>query len=429
MLNLVVFDRHGTERMETLPVAELLLEISGLLALTYFLGGLIERWAIPIILGALFVAMGAHYTPFGARLLSDDVYPTFTLLADLGVLFLLFYIGLQIDLKDIRRQGSDILLCTALNTTVPFLLGFAVMLWFGYDWVLAIVIGMTRMPTAEAVIVPILDEYQMIRTRVGQFIIGVGTLDDVIEVLLVGIVSVWIAGRAGLGQVHVEAELVRTLIAIAFFTVLVWLCYRWLLPRLAHWVTPRARNLMLLSVVILFSFGGFTEWSALGMVLGAILAGVVMRPSFAMLGEVGEQLHGTLRSISYGFLGLIFFFWVGLSIDPLGVVQSPLLTVLLYLAGTVGKLLGVFAMVPMRRMSVREAWVIGIGLDARLTTEIIVAKLLFDAQIIDDRLFSALVAAASLTAITVPLAFTVFVRRWRPALVGKAMTAGSGDSR
>jgi len=82
----------------------------------------------------------------------------FSFLADLGVLLLLFFIGLQIDMKEMRRQSDSIIWLTVLNTTLPFLLGTAVMLGLGYGWVLAFVVGLTRMPTAEAVIVPILDE-------------------------------------------------------------------------------------------------------------------------------------------------------------------------------------------------------------------------------------------------------------------------------
>ena len=55
-----------------------------------------------MILGALFIAMSAHYTPIGQKLLSGEFYSTFNFLAELGVLFLLFFIGLQIDLADMR---------------------------------------------------------------------------------------------------------------------------------------------------------------------------------------------------------------------------------------------------------------------------------------------------------------------------------------
>lgn len=104
---------------------------------------------------------------------------------------------------------------------------------------------------------------------------------------------------------------------------------------------------------------------------------------------------------------------MGLNTDLEGLFREPALAILLlYLAGTIGKLAGVFLMVPMRKITVREAWTIGIGLDARLTTEIIVARLLFDAKLIDGHLFTALVSAASFTAVTVPLLFAIVVSRW-----------------
>jgi len=169
---------------------------------------------------------------------------------------------------------------------------------------------------------------------------------------------------------------------------------------------------MMLSVLVLFGLGGYTESSHLGMVMGALIAGVLMHPIFNSMGVVGEQTKNNLQAISYGFLGLVFFFWVGMSVDLAGMLLNPTLTILLYLAGTLGKLFGVFLMVPMKRLTVREAWIVGVGLDARLTTEIIVAKLLLDAELINVELFTALVAAASFTVITVPLIFTLLVRRW-----------------
>ena len=144
-------------------VAELLLDLALLFALTYLLAGLLERVRIPGILAALFVAMAVHYTPLGSRLLFPQFHVPLAFLADLGVLFLLFYIGLQIDLKEMLNQSGDIIRLTVLNTLVPFLMGMAFMLALGYGWLMALVIGLTRMPTAEAVIVPILDEFKLIR--------------------------------------------------------------------------------------------------------------------------------------------------------------------------------------------------------------------------------------------------------------------------
>ena len=394
--------------MTEIQIGELLLYLAFFFALSYLLAGILEKIRIPGILGALFIAMATHYTPVGRRLLSSEIYEPFSFLAQLGVLFLLFFIGLQIDLKEMRGLSRDIVWLTVLNTSVPFLLGMGVMIALGYGWLIAFVVGLTRMPTAEAVIVPILDEFQLIRTRVGEFIIGAGVLDDVIEVFLVAFVSVWIGEKAEQGGGDIAGILAGTLA----FILLAWVSSRWLLTFLSRWLPRRHRNLMLLSMLILFGFGGFSEFAGLGIVVGAITAGVLMRPVFNRMGVVGEGVNQSIQSFSYGLLGLIFFFWIGLSVDLGGIVQAPALAVLLFLAAFIGKLAGVFLMVPMRKVTVREAFSVGIGLNARLTTEIIVAKLLLDAKLISLKLFTALVAASSVSTIVVPLLFTVIVRFW-----------------
>jgi Ca2+-transporting ATPase len=89
-----------------------------------------------------------------------------------------------------------------------------------------------------------------------------------------------------------------------------------------------------------------------------------------------------------------------------------MLAIVLFLAGTLGKLFGVLMMVPMKKMHLKEALIVGVGLNARLTTEIIVSQLLYSAGIIDLKLFTALVAASSFTAIAVPLLFSLLIRFW-----------------
>lgn len=395
--------------MNEVELGELLLSLSFIFMLTYTFGHLLSKFRIPSILAALFVGMALSYTPFSAFVHSITAFEsTFTFLADLGVLFLLFYIGLQIELGEMKKSSADIIWLTALNTLFPFLFGAAAMLLYGYGWAVALVIGMTRMPTAEAVIVPILDEFKMIKTRVGTFIIGAGVLDDIIEVVLVGIVSVWIGVKSG--QSH--GGVIGLLAGIFVFLLLFLAFYRWIPQMMQKWEPENLSALMLFSLVVLFGFGGFGEYVELGMVVGAITAGIIMRPLFEHEEQRGELLTKTTQTLSYGFFGVLFFFWVGFNADMEGFLQEPLLAIVLYLAGTLGKLFGVLLMVPMKKMTLKEAVIVGVGLDARLTTEIIVAQLLYSAAIIDQKLFTALVAASSFTAITVPLLFSLLIRFW-----------------
>ncbi len=395
--------------MNDIELGELLLSLSLVFALTYVLGYFLAKFRIPNILAALFVGIALSYTSFSPFIHSHDAFVgVFSFLSNLGVLFLLFYIGLQIELGEMRKSSSDIIWLTFLNTIIPFIFGLVAMLLFGYGWVVALVIGMTRMPTAEAVIVPILDEFNMIKTRIGTFIIGAGVLDDVIEVILVAIVSIWIGSKSG--QVH--GGIIGLFVGIFVFVLISWIFYRWL-PIVTKNLKPKNLSaLMIFSLIVLFGFGGFGEFVELGMVVGAIVAGIVMRPLFENEEQKGELLSKETQTLSYGFFGVIFFFWVGFNADIAGFLEEPLLAVILYMAGTFGKLFGVLLMVPMKKMRLKEAIIVGVGLDARLTTEIIVAQLLFSAALIDQHLFTALVAASSFTAITVPLLFSLLIRFW-----------------
>ena len=395
--------------MNDVELGELLLSLSLVFALTYVLGYFLAKFRIPSILAALFVGIALSYTSFFPFIHSHDAFiGVFLFLSNLGVLFLLFYIGLQIELGEMRKSSSDIIWLTFLNTIIPFIVGLIAMLLFGYGWVVALVIGMTRMPTAEAVIVPILDEFNMIKTRIGTFIIGAGVLDDVIEVILVAIVSIWIGSKSG--QAH--GGIVGLFVGIFAFILISWIFYRWLPIVTKNFKPKNLSALMIFSLIILFGFGGFGEFVELGMVVGAIVAGIIMRPLFENEEQKGELLSKETQTLSYGFFGVIFFFWVGFNADIAGFLEEPLLAVVLYMAGTFGKLFGVLLMVPMKKMRLKEAIIVGVGLDARLTTEIIVAQLLFSAALIDQHLFTALVAASSFTAITVPLLFSLLIRFW-----------------
>ena len=395
--------------MNEFELGELLLSLSLVFALTYVLGYFLSKFKIPSILAALFVGIALSYTPFFTFIHSISTFEnTFTFLANLGVLFLLFYIGLQIELGEMKKSSSDIVWLTILNTTIPFIFGVIAMLLYGYGWAIALVIGMTRMPTAEAVIVPILDEFKMIKTRIGTFIIGAGVLDDVIEVILVGIVSIWIGSKSG----ETHGGLIGLIVGIFVFILISLIFYRWMPIVIKKFKPENLSALMIFSLIILFGFGGFGEYVELGMVVGAIIAGVIMRPLFEKEEKKGELLSTQTQTLSYGFFGVIFFFWVGFNADMAGFLQEPLLAIILYLAGTLGKLFGVLLMVPMKKMQLKEAIIVGVGLDARLTTEIIVAQLLFSAAIIDKHLFTALITASSFTAITVPLVFSLLIRFW-----------------
>jgi Ca2+-transporting ATPase len=115
--------------MNEVELGQLLLSLSVVFALTYTLGYLLARFRIPSILAALFVGIALSYIPlFSSIHLVPAFENTYTFLADLGVLFLLFHIGLQIELGEMKKSGHEIIWLTVLNTLFPFLFGTVAML-------------------------------------------------------------------------------------------------------------------------------------------------------------------------------------------------------------------------------------------------------------------------------------------------------------
>ncbi len=388
-------------------VGEFLLLLAFFFAASLILGLFLERFKIPAILGALFVGILFANSHF-AKILQSTFKVPFDFLANLGVLFLLFFIGSELDIKQMQKQSKAIIQATFLNTIFPFIFGFLVMQLFGYGLVISFIVGLALMPTAEAVVVPILDEFNLIKSKVGSFVVGAGVLDDVIEVFLVSFVSIIIGMKLSKEAFHSQ-ELLEIALHLFLFIALAWLLVK-ILPKIAQLLSKKALWFL---VTLLFFLGGVASKAHLGLIIGAITAGVI----FAHIIKK-EKILENVKDFAYGFFGILFFLWIGLSVNIEGIFKAPLLTLAIFMAAFFGKIVGILLLVPLKKLTLKEAILIGVGLNARLTTEIIVAKLLLDANLIDTKLFSAFVAFASISTVLVSIVFTILLKLWHSELKG-----------
>lgn len=393
--------------------ATVLLLLGTLFGLSVLGGMALRRLRIPPILAALLVGMGVRQSPLGP-LATDPGVPSEVLgfLGHMGAAALLFYIGLQLDLRELGRQGRDVLLLTLFASLVPFLLGTGLMLAMGYALTLSLVIGMTRIPTAEAVVVPILDEFDLTRTRMGRMIVGAGTLDDVAEVVLVVVVSAWIAGDGGSGW---REDLVRVALGLGGVALSSVVLTKVVLPRVLGLLSGDHQLIMGTSLATLLLLSGLSESFGAGFVVGALAAGVALMHAMDTP-EDGDKVIRDVRLLTYGFLGPTFFFSVGLHADLLAIGEVPGLALALFSASMLGKLGGAGLMVALGHLPPKEGFAVGVGLVAQLTTEIVVAQLLLDAGLVDPDLYTAIVAASTLTTLAVPLALSMLLRRWSDVL-------------
>ena len=138
--------------------------ILSLLYLITFLGGrLIEKIRVPWIFSALFLGfIFSLYNPFPAITSSD----TFRFLASLGMYFLLFIIGFEIDIKEIKRESGFLFVSTLVIILSEGLCGMLLIhLLFQLNWFLSFLVGLSFATVGEAVLLPILDEFKIINTK------------------------------------------------------------------------------------------------------------------------------------------------------------------------------------------------------------------------------------------------------------------------
>lgn len=191
--------------------------LSGFFLLVFLIGPIIEKVRVPWIFAALLIGAGlAVYNPF--PLVSRE--PSFIMLAELGMYFLLFIIGLEIDLDEIRKLGRLIITTTFLTLALATLFGSIFIHYvFGTPWLTATLVAMSFGTVGEAILVPILEEFQIIHTKLGQAIIGIATLDDILELAAL----IWLSVLLGIkGDMHTRfgKEIIAFLLLIVLTVLL-----------------------------------------------------------------------------------------------------------------------------------------------------------------------------------------------------------------
>ncbi len=376
----------------------LFLFLSLVFASTLVLGRVFERFRVPWVFASLIV--GLLFSVFGG-----NVPEQMKLLADLGMFFLLFIIGFEIDLREMRKKGPFIFRASFFIVAVSTLLGAATIYWlFGYDPVLSFLVALSFATVGEAILVPILDEFRLMRTKLGQALIGIGVIDDIVEIASLMLAVVLI------GSGDIVAAVIS--VSVLFFLTLLFAVFEEPL-RLRRYVrkfaVPGIESLFLFVVFIFFLFlgiGNFSDSSS----LAALLAGVALR---ALIPEKRLRIvESEVRTMCYGFFAPLFFFWVGSTIDFGYIVSYPLAVALVVAASAAGKLLGSY-IIGRSEFGTRGSLMLGTGLCARFSISIVIIKILFDAGLIHRDLYSVIVASTVIFTISIPLIFSRMVAKWK----------------
>ncbi|TFG73074.1 MAG: cation:proton antiporter [Solirubrobacterales bacterium] len=318
---------------------------------------------------------------------------TIEVFAELGVVFLLFWVGLETKLSDMREVGSTAAIVGVSGVVVPFAAGAAAGLLFGESASTSLFIGSALAATSVGITSAVFAELKLLTTRAARTVLGAAVIDDILALLLVAVA----VGIAADGGVDVASILISAGLAFGFVALfaLAGTAVMRKAPQLLH--APRFSESPLLPAVILcLGIAALAANIGLAAVIGAFLAGMIVA-------ETKEQ-HPIEDEIAplYAFFTPFFFASIGLALD-LDVLLEPetlLVVVGLSALAVVTKLLGTWPGV--RRLGGREAKIVALGMVPRGEVGIIVAGIGSVTGVVDAELFAAIVGMSIVTTLIVP---------------------------
>jgi Kef-type K+ transport system membrane component KefB len=379
-----------------------------LLIVSRVIGEIVERLGQPAMIGEIAAGILLGPSVFGLIHFTPDIRA----IADLGVLLLVFLVGMEMELdalwRAFRGRGAWV---GAAGFLVPLGLGILLGRAFGFGPTRALFIGLCIAITALPVSVRILMDLGKLQTDIGQRIISAAVANDVASILLLGIILNVKGGGTSTRNLLMSVGLALVK-AVVFMAAII------IVSRVIKRYTPgrfrRSRNLIdpllarlrgresLFAMVFLFvvAFASLSELLGLHFIVGAFFGSMLL--SYAVLGKKNfEEVQKTASNVTMGFLGPIFFAAIGLEVDASSLRDWKLVVAVLMVA-LVGKIAGGYLGGRLAGLGGPQSWALGIGLNGRGIMELVIANIALGNRFIDEELFTVLVLMAVVTTVVTP---------------------------
>ncbi|KAB0484129.1 MULTISPECIES: cation:proton antiporter [Pseudomonas] len=352
---------------------------------------LFHRFKQPVVLGYIVAGfiIGPHTPPFG--LIHDE--ETIKTLAELGVIFLMFCLGLEFSLRKLFKVGATAFIAAFMEITLMIWIGYEIGRWFDWNTMDSLFLGAILAISSTTIIVKALNDLKMKNERFAQLIFGVLIVEDILGIGIIALLS----SIAVSGSVSPE-EVFSTVGKLSLFMIVALVIGILLVPRVLAYVAKFESNEMLLITVLGLCFGFCLlvvklEYS---MVLGAFLIGAIMAESRQLLKI--ERLIEPVRDL----FSAIFFVAIGLMLDPAILLEYAVPIVVITIAVVLGKMLscglGAFIAGNDGRTSLR----VGMGLSQIGEFSFIIAALGMTLQVTSSFLYPVAVAVSVLTTLMTP---------------------------
>ena len=393
----------------------LILQVGLLVLGGRLLGELMQRIGQPTVIGQLLA--GLMLGPSVLGLLLPDVqhfiFPPkpeqkamIDGIADIGVLMLLLLAGMETDLKLVRRIGRAAFSVSIAGILLPFVAGFLLGQFMpehllpnaGQRLMVSLLLGTALSISSVKIVAMVVREMNFLRRNVGQIILASAVIDDTIGWIIIAVIFS-LASHGALDAM----SLARSILGTLAFLVVSLTIGRPIVFHLIRWTNDTFKSelpVISLILVLMAAMALITQAIGVHTVLGAFVAGILVGESPIMTRHIDQQLRGLITAL----FAPIFFGLAGLTAD-LTVLRQPdllMLTGAVVVIATLGKFAGAFVGGTLGGLKKAESLALACGMNARGSTEVIVATIGLSMGLLNQNLFTVIVTMAVITTMAMP---------------------------
>lgn len=330
---------------------------------------------------------------------SVSVPGVFKILADIGVVLLMFVAGLETDLTMMRRTVAPAFRAAAGGVILPMAGGYFLSKAFGFTTAEAVFIGTILTATSVTITAQALMNFNQLRSKVGSTILGAAVIDDVLGLIVLSIVialAPQLAQKGAASWGGLAIIMVRMCVCLLAMGLLgPWLT-RWALKQAARLHGQHTEVAVALAIALLLAFQA--QWlGGMAAITGSYLAGlfVAMTPNRE---KVSQDVHPMLNS----FFGPVFFVSIGMEVNAWHLGGRLSLFLLLLAIAVLGKILGCGLGALSNGFSRRDSLTVGVGMIPRGEVGLITASLGWSAGLVTRDVYIQVVALVLLTTLITP---------------------------
>ena len=339
----------------------LLFALGVALPLAKILGYAMERIKQPAVIGEIIA--GIILGPFAigrfikeVNFVSPAICEETEAIAKIGIILLLLLSGIETGIGEIRRAGKSGIITSMFDVSIAFIFGYIVGSILGYDVLRCIAIGNIFTATSVGVTVKTLMDMNALHTDVGELILTVAVLDDILGIIVLSIT---------LGRSSPEILLIKVVIFFLIFALILFSIRKF------HGIGSKlhlSRFIFSLSIAFCFIFSALALSLGLAAITGSFFAGLVLSTL-----PQRKAINDFVRRIGELFFIPLFFVWVGASFDFSALKGVGTLILYFLPFALAGKIIGCSLGAKVNRFRTRDAIAVGIGMMPRMEVALIVA--------------------------------------------------------